>query len=73
MAKDRKKWILDMLSDAALSFAAYDRKEDEELSTDDIVHAIEDGTVTFQELGEQFGRYVAEHLGYEYNDPEHCE
>ena len=49
--KDRiKKAILDAASTAARDFCCYERKEDEDLSADDIAEALGEGWITIDQI-----------------------
>lgn len=49
--KDRiKKAILDAASTAARDFACYNRKEDSDLSADDIIEAVAEGWITIDQI-----------------------
>lgn len=50
----RREFILRSVNTAARNFVYYDRKEDEDLSADDIHNAIDEGEITWEEIGEQF-------------------
>lgn len=49
-----RKAILGKARDAATNFVYYDRKEDEELSADDLRLAIDSGLVTKDEIAAEF-------------------
>jgi uncharacterized metal-binding protein YceD (DUF177 family) len=49
-----KENIINTVKDLCSNFLYYDRKEDEELSEDDLIKAIEDGTVTIEEMVAEF-------------------
>jgi uncharacterized metal-binding protein YceD (DUF177 family) len=49
-----KENIINTVKDLCSNFLYYDRKEDEELSEDDLIQAIEDGTVTIEEMVAEF-------------------
>lgn len=53
MTSTRDK-ILDAVQDLAGDFMYYDRKNDEELSADDIETALENGDITIDEIVEAF-------------------
>jgi predicted RNA-binding protein associated with RNAse of E/G family len=49
-----KQIILDTISDLCVDFLYYDRKEDEQLSVDQLNKAVEDGTITVDEMVAKF-------------------
>jgi uncharacterized metal-binding protein YceD (DUF177 family) len=49
-----KENIINTVKDLCANFLYYDRKEDEELSEDDLIQAVEDGTVTIEEMVAEF-------------------
>lgn len=49
-----KKIILDAISDLCSKFLYYDRKEDEQLSVDQLNKAVKDGEITIDEIVEEF-------------------
>jgi predicted RNA-binding protein associated with RNAse of E/G family len=49
-----KENIINTVKDLCADFLYYDRKEDEELSADDLIQAIEEGTVTIEEMVAEF-------------------
>jgi hypothetical protein len=54
MPETRRQLILYTVDDLALSFAVYDRKEDEELPSGAIEEAIAAGEITVDEIAAQF-------------------
>lgn len=52
--KATKEQILGTVTDLVRDFTFYDRKEDEELSQEQLDQAIKDGTITIDEIVEQF-------------------
>lgn len=58
MTTSRQK-ILDTVSDLGSNFWFYDRKEDEDLSTDDIEEALESGEITLDEIVEAFREAIS--------------
>lgn len=52
--KKRKKLILATIEDLVTDFTYYGRKEDEELTTEDLMEAVESGEVTIDEMVEHF-------------------
>ncbi len=48
--EELKKLILDTAGDLALDFLIHDRDDDEELSTEQLQIAVEDGVVTLDEI-----------------------
>jgi hypothetical protein len=53
-----KETILATIGDLCADFLYYDRKEDEDLSADDLQEAIEDGIITIDEMVEEFRRIL---------------
>lgn len=51
---DKKEIILNTLDALCFDFLYYDRKEDEELSADDLRNAIKNGDITIDEMVECF-------------------
>lgn len=49
-----KQEILDTISDLAVDFVYYDRKEDEQLSHDQLIQAIKDEVMTVDDMCEAF-------------------
>ena len=49
-----KQIILDTISDLATAFVYYDRKEDEDLSMDQLNYAVETGEITIDEMVAKF-------------------
>ena len=49
-----KEKILNTIKDLCSDFLYYDRKEDDELSEHDLIQAVEDGTVTIEEMVAEF-------------------
>ena len=62
MEKERRELILRTIDDLALDFAAYDRKEDEELPVGSIDDAVGAGEITIDEMVERFRDSLVEHL-----------
>ncbi len=60
-----KQLILDVIADTAKNFAYYDRKEDEELTSDQLQDAILEGVITLDEIAEAFRLGVIEEFGLE--------
>ncbi len=58
--KNMNKKILDAWADCLMDFFYYDRKEDEELSTDDIEKALKSGEVTVKQLVEALENAVSD-------------
>lgn len=54
--------ILNTVSDLCANFLYYDRKEDEELSADDLIQAVENGVITIEEIVQQFEEKLRESL-----------
>lgn len=51
-----KETIINTIKDLCADFLYYDRKEDEDLSADDLEEAVKNGTVTIDEMVETFRR-----------------
>jgi hypothetical protein len=51
---DKRQTILNTITDMCSDFLYYDRKEDEELSPEDIDDAIESGAITIEEIVQHF-------------------
>jgi len=49
-----RKVIFDTVSDLVASFVYYDRIDDEDLSADDIIVAIEAGQITIEDIVDKF-------------------
>jgi len=49
-----KENIINTIKDLCSNFLYYDRKEDDDLSEDDLIQAVEDGTVTIEEMVAEF-------------------
>ena len=62
MAKTRRALILDTTTDLVGSLLYYDRKEDDDLPTGSIEHALEQGEITREEIVEAFQRELLERL-----------
>lgn len=58
-----RKTILNAASDAARDFSYYSRKEDEDLSTDDITEALAKGWITLDEIAAAFRADLVEWAG----------
>ena len=58
----RRDLILATVQDLVIDFVEYDRREDEELSTDDLVEAIDKGEITIAEISKAFKKALREHL-----------
>lgn len=56
--KDMKKKILDTISDLCSNFLYYDRKEDGDLSADQLKKAVKDGEVTVDEMVSEFRKHL---------------
>ena len=59
---DIKQIIINTVKDLAADFLYYDRKEDEELSSDQLNEAFIDGTITTNEIIEIFAKELKENL-----------
>lgn len=57
-----KKRILNTISDLVLNFTYYDRKEDEELTMEALAEAVEDGTITIEEMVATFEKELRDGL-----------
>lgn len=53
-----KQKILNTISDLCGSFLYYDRKEDETLSMDELNNAVENGTITVDEMVAEFRKHL---------------
>jgi hypothetical protein len=53
-----KQKILDTITDLCSNFLYYDRKDDDELSSEDLEDAVENGTITIDEMVEEFRRQL---------------
>jgi len=53
-----KQIILNTITDLCSNFLYYDRKEDEDLSVEDLEEAVENGTITIDEMVEEFRRHL---------------
>lgn len=53
-----KQEILDTISDLVKDFLYYDRKEDEDLSVEDLEKAFNEGEITTDECVEHFGKLL---------------
>lgn len=49
-----KELILNTIDDLCMNLFVYDRKDDEDLSTEQLLNAIRSGEVTVEEIVEQF-------------------
>jgi hypothetical protein len=49
-----RQTILNTVGDCAADFCYYDRKEDEDLSRDDLYNAVADGVITVDEIVDAF-------------------
>lgn len=52
--ESKKQNIIDTVSDLVGSFVYYDRKEDEDLSPEDLASCVKSGEITIDEIVEQF-------------------
>lgn len=55
----RRDIILASINDLVVNFTYYDRKEDEDLSYEDLQAAIEEGEITIDEIVEKFRKQLA--------------
>lgn len=58
-AKDKnrssmKEKILNLIKDLCSDFLYYDRKEDSEISVDQLIYAVNDGEITIEEMVQEF-------------------
>jgi hypothetical protein len=58
--KDKKQHIKDVISDLVSDFAYYDRKEDEDLSMEDLNEAVKNGVITVDEMVSEFRSHLEE-------------
>ena len=59
-----KEIILSTITDLSSNFLYYDRKEDEDLSSEDIEDAVENGIITIDEMVEEFRRNLEDTLKF---------
>jgi hypothetical protein len=59
-----KEIILSAITDLSSNFLYYDRKEDEDLSSEDIEDAVENGIITIDEMVEEFRRNLEDTLKF---------
>lgn len=59
----RRDIILASINDLVVNFTYYDRKEDEDLSYEDLQAAIEEGEITIDEIVEKFRKQLVKELG----------
>jgi len=57
-----KQQILDTITDLCSNFLYYDRKEDEDLSAEDIKDAVKSGEITIDEMVEEFRKHLKNSL-----------
>lgn len=62
-----KEIILSAITDLTSCFLYYDRKEDEDLSSEDIEDAVENGIITIDEMVEEFRRNLEDTLKFKKN------
>ncbi len=53
-----KKTILDTISDLCSSFLYYDRKDDEELTMEQLNEAVKSGEITIDEMVDEFRKHL---------------
>jgi hypothetical protein len=58
MAENKRQTILNTVQDLVSDFVYYDRKEDEDLSTDQMNEAIETGVITVDEIVAEFRKHL---------------
>jgi hypothetical protein len=57
-----KNYILATVQDLCSNFLYYDRKEDDDLSAEDLEDAVKKGIVTIDEMVEEFRNQLEKHL-----------
>jgi len=57
-----KESIIATVKDLCACFLYYDRKEDDDLSAEDLEDAVKNGIVTIDEIVEEFRKQLKEHL-----------
>ncbi len=57
-----KNYILATVQDLCANFLYYDRKEDDDLSAEDLEDAVKNGIVTIDEMVEEFRNQLEKHL-----------
>jgi hypothetical protein len=62
MEANKKQIILGTISDLCIDFLYYDRKEDENLSPEQLEEAIKSGVITIDEIVEQFRKRLLDNL-----------
>jgi hypothetical protein len=60
--QELRELVIGTVSDMVIDFLYYDRKDDDELSYDDVAHAFESGVVTVEEVVAEFDRRLREDL-----------
>jgi len=58
-----KQIILNVVQDLCSNFLHYDRKGDEDLSSEQLKEAVKDGTITIDEIVAEFRKNLEERLG----------
>jgi hypothetical protein len=58
----QKEYILATVKDLCADFLYYDRKEDEDLSDEDIEDAVKNGIITIDEIVETFREVLVKNL-----------
>jgi hypothetical protein len=58
----QKDYILGIVKDLCADFLYYDRKEDEDLSGDELEEAVKNGIVTIDEMVETFREVLVKNL-----------
>lgn len=53
-----KETILNTIDDLCMDFCYYDRKEDEELSIEQLIEAVKSGVITIDEMVEAFRKHL---------------
>jgi hypothetical protein len=59
-----KQVILDTINDLAMDFLYYDRKEDEELSQEQLIMAVSKGEITVDEMVSMFKNILLEQFQF---------
>lgn len=58
----QKEYILATVQDLCANFLYYDRKEDDDLSTEDLEDAVKNGIITIDEMVEEFRNQLEKNL-----------
>lgn len=62
--EDKKQKIKNVISDIVSKFVYYDRKEDEDLSMNDLDEAVKNGVITVDEMVAEFRTHLEEVYKY---------